>query len=64
MRENKWKEKFLGPCEEMNPQKEVLCDGQGASLRDHRLCVTCAKARVPLKGLWPRGNPRQSRRGV
>lgn len=54
----------LGTCKETNPLKEVLCDGQETPLRDHILCVTCAGSGTPLKGLWPRGNPCQSRRAA
>lgn len=61
MREKSGK-KILGT--KMNPLKEVLCDGQGTPLRDHILCVIWAGAGMPLKGLWPRDNPCQSRRAV
>lgn len=59
-----WKETLLGSRIEMDLWKVVLYAGGGTLLRDCILWVTHAGAGTPLKGLWPRGNPCQSRVAV
>lgn len=59
-----WKETMLGTCIETQPWKQVLCAGRGIPLRNCIFWVTCAGAGTPLKGLWPKGSPCQSRGAV